>query len=82
MKKQELLHNECAQSLTILFDWNRENFAETGKWGRYFIQTFGCQQNDHDSEIAAGLENPMNPIITGVIYIVEPAVFCCSSGIA
>ncbi len=55
MKKQKLLQNECAQSLTILFDWNRENFAETGKRGSYFIQTFGCQQNDHDSEIAAGI---------------------------
>ena len=21
----------------------------------YFIKTFGCQQNDHDSEIAAGI---------------------------
>lgn len=35
--------------------WSRQYLEEHGRAPGYSIRTFGCQQNDHDSEIAAGI---------------------------
>lgn len=35
--------------------WCGEFLAKRGRRPTYFIRTFGCQQNDHDSERAAGI---------------------------
>ncbi|NLB50626.1 MAG: tRNA (N6-isopentenyl adenosine(37)-C2)-methylthiotransferase MiaB [Clostridiaceae bacterium] len=39
--------------------WTSDFAEENQRPPTYFIQTFGCQQNDHDSEIAAGILEEM-----------------------
>ena len=38
-----------------LFRWTEHFQSTRGRAPTYHLQTFGCQQNDHDSEIAAGI---------------------------
>ncbi len=40
-------------------EWNRRYSEETGKTRRYYIETFGCQQNEADSERLAGMAAAM-----------------------
>ncbi|MCQ2433132.1 MAG: tRNA (N6-isopentenyl adenosine(37)-C2)-methylthiotransferase MiaB, partial [Clostridia bacterium] len=42
--------------------WNASHQAETGESRRYYIQTFGCQQNEADSERLAGMASEMGYI--------------------
>ncbi|MBO5649807.1 MAG: tRNA (N6-isopentenyl adenosine(37)-C2)-methylthiotransferase MiaB [Clostridia bacterium] len=39
--------------------WNEAFLAENGRERRYYIQTFGCQQNEADSERLAGMAEAM-----------------------
>ncbi len=38
-----------------LLRWTEHFQSTKGRAPRYYLQTFGCQQNDHDSEIASGI---------------------------
>lgn len=38
-----------------VLNWVSDTSARLGRPLTFFIKTFGCQQNDHDSEIAAGI---------------------------
>lgn len=44
--------------------WSLLFFEEKRRAPRYHIRTFGCQQNDHDSEIAAGILEEMGFVET------------------
>ncbi|MGI6613314.1 MAG: tRNA (N6-isopentenyl adenosine(37)-C2)-methylthiotransferase MiaB [Fastidiosipila sp.] len=55
--------------------WSRQFFEENRRAPRYHIQTFGCQQNDHDSEIAAGMLEEMGFKETSLIEEAELILF-------
>lgn len=38
-----------------LREYNEDFFHTNGRWMRYFIQTYGCQMNEHDSETISGM---------------------------
>ncbi len=40
-------------------NWTNAFYLDTGRSPLYFIRTFGCQQNDRDSELAAGILEKM-----------------------
>lgn len=46
---------QIKDDLSRLREWSLTFTRDYGRLPAYHIQTFGCQQNDHDSEIAAGI---------------------------
>lgn len=50
-----LLSDESFEKARPIRLWAAEVKRRFGRPPAYFIRTFGCQQNDHDSEIAAGI---------------------------
>ena len=46
---------DAAKVRLLTSEWKKTK----GREPRYFIRTYGCQQNDHDSEIAAGILEEM-----------------------
>ena len=47
-------------NINSLSQMNEDFFKENGRYQSYFIQTFGCQMNEHDSENLAGMFDMMN----------------------
>jgi tRNA-2-methylthio-N6-dimethylallyladenosine synthase len=47
--------DKIREDLDRLQAWSMTFRQDTARYPSYYIQTFGCQQNDHDSEIAAGI---------------------------
>ena len=47
-------------NINSLSQMNEDFFKENGRHQSYFIQTFGCQMNEHDSENLAGMFDMMN----------------------
>src|SRR5256885_16831756 len=39
----------------VVFPQSPETFTEAAERGTFFLETFGCQMNDHDSEKVAGV---------------------------
>ncbi len=47
-------------NINLLSQMNEDFFKKNGRYQTYFIQTFGCQMNEHDSENLAGMFDMMN----------------------
>lgn len=50
---------EFDAQMAIVKEWSYASLRDTGSTPTYYIRTFGCQQNDRDSELAAGILEEM-----------------------
>lgn len=56
---KSITEDEFDEQHSIVKEWALSFLHDTGKPPTYFVRTFGCQQNDHDSELAAGILEEM-----------------------
>ena len=61
--------------IEALQQWVNEYRSQHMRLPMYFIQTFGCQQNDHDSEIAAGILEEAGLVLAPSILEADIALF-------
>ncbi|MCQ2446993.1 MAG: tRNA (N6-isopentenyl adenosine(37)-C2)-methylthiotransferase MiaB, partial [Clostridia bacterium] len=53
------IHPITENYISLVRNANDEHFAATGLARHYFVDTYGCQQNESDSEILRGLAEAM-----------------------
>ena len=61
-KPRRITEAELAESKVAAMavaDYNKAHFAATGTRRKYYIETFGCQQNEADSERLSGMAEEM-----------------------
>ncbi len=58
-EKRYISEREFDAHMAIVKDWTNRFIRDTGAAPTYYIRTFGCQQNDRDSELAAGILEKM-----------------------
>jgi tRNA-2-methylthio-N6-dimethylallyladenosine synthase len=58
-EKRYISEHEFDAHIAIVKDWTNRFIRDTGEAPTYYIRTFGCQQNDRDSELAAGILEDM-----------------------
>lgn len=58
-EKKYITEHEFDEHIAIVKDWTDTFIHDTGDAPTYYIRTFGCQQNDRDSELAAGILEEM-----------------------
>lgn len=56
---ENTVHPVMENYIALVRAANDEHFAATGSPRRYFVDTYGCQQNESDSEILRGLSEAM-----------------------
>jgi tRNA-2-methylthio-N6-dimethylallyladenosine synthase len=58
-EKKYITEHEFDEHIAIVKDWTDTFIHDIGDAPTYYIRTFGCQQNDRDSELAAGILEEM-----------------------
>ncbi|HHW92990.1 MAG TPA: tRNA (N6-isopentenyl adenosine(37)-C2)-methylthiotransferase MiaB [Clostridiaceae bacterium] len=57
--KRTITESGFDEQKSTVKEWSDSLARETGRAPSYFVRTFGCQQNDRDSELAAGIFEEM-----------------------
>ncbi len=58
-EKREITERAFAEQMSFVRNWTDAFLLDMGHPPTYFVRTFGCQQNDRDSELAAGIFEEM-----------------------
>ncbi len=58
-EKRTITERNFDGQMAIIKRWTDSFARDTGRSPSYFVRTFGCQQNDRDSELAAGILEEM-----------------------